>query len=327
MAFCVAGVYFVIAAEYVKTQNPAAFVTLAEKLQKDRTWRDLYEKFETALATAQEEEKRQQEDATESTLKKTKAQTLRQLLNIPARPEDAGRDYIRYLTRLISQTETETGVRPGVLSSVLRQDGQPMPEVQTLDPETLLKKISTRAEELASQPIRVWGIETPLALPLQYGQAQYAIPLSIFSISLQIILVPLLIVWTASLYMTRQRELLLIRQLDDYKFAQPHMLNILPIYWASCPDWSAKHSEAEVQDKARQRIRLRCALYRSLILFVFVGTMFFCTTYSYIRGFGNENDFNVFSLLLFLLPLGLAYQSVRLIRQEWSIMKNKDFST
>ncbi|MDL2283940.1 hypothetical protein LJC19_02185 [Oxalobacter sp. OttesenSCG-928-P03] len=309
MAFCIAGVYFVIAAEYVKTQNPVGFRTLAGNLEKERgELQRLYDSFANPPETVRNEHILKQLGLDSN--KDTRQETFRQ----------KQRAYERYLVRLASQTELETGMRPGILSSLFRSK-------EPKSPGDWLSEIRKREEELASQPIKVWGIETPLAVPLQYGQAQYAIPLSIFSVSLQIILVPLLIVWMSSLYMTRQRELLLIRQLDDYKFAQPHMLNILPIYWMSCPDWSAKYSEGEPREKQRGHIRFRCSLYRSLILFVYVGTMFFCTAYSYIRGFGFGEGFNVFSLLLFLLPVGLAYQSVRLIRQEWSIMRNKDFST
>jgi hypothetical protein len=96
-------------------------------------------------------------------------------------------------------------------------------------PEDLLKRVTDQRVLLESKPASFWGIETPRALRLKYADQNYTVPFGVISILIMIPLPILILGWLAAVYMTRQRELIIIAELRDYKKAFPHILNFLPV--------------------------------------------------------------------------------------------------
>ena len=127
--------------------------------------------------------------------------------------------------------------------------------------------------------------------------------------------------------MTRQRELILISDIVDYKIAFPHILNFLPIYF----DRVARQINQQTRN-SRYRVfvgaanRIWQAVIRSFVILVFVLPMIFSYTYSFIQllevGGGRT------SLLWFycgILEVFIFGQSFGLIFQEWAVLHRKEF--
>ena len=127
--------------------------------------------------------------------------------------------------------------------------------------------------------------------------------------------------------MTRQRELILISDIVDYKIAFPHILNFLPIYF----DRVARQINQQTRN-SRYRVfvgaanRIWQAVIRSFVILVFVLPMIFSYTYSFIQllevGGGRT------SLLWFycgILEVFIFGQSFGLIFQEWAVLNRKEF--
>lgn len=88
----------------------------------------------------------------------------------------------------------------------------------------------------ARKPVQVWGIEMPRLLQVQYGGMEYKIPATFIATATQFALGPLVLAWLCSIYATRQRELVLVNSLDDFKHLFPHVLNYFPVIFYDIAD-------------------------------------------------------------------------------------------
>lgn len=197
-------------------------------------------------------------------------------------------------------------------------------------PEVLLNSMRERLKKRKDMPVNIWGIETPLAVTFQYGSVQYQIPISFIAKTLLIALVPLLIGWLGSLYMTRQRELFNLRGLQDFKDAFPHIINILPIIVSSVPVFNSlrinNRKSLKKELKSNSINRIFYSILRSVVLLLFALPMVLILGYGIleiiIKNFDSTLIESGFALVC-LLWLGI--QILLLIIQEWIMLWDKEY--
>src|SRR5579871_2054325 len=125
---------------------------------------------------------------------------------LPSKVELQKHPYSQNLRRIVADVAAAVGASPQKVAELVDF---------TRPPEQILTSLKQRREQLQETPVRVWGIETPEQFAVEYGRVNYKIPASFLATALSIALAPLLIGWIGSVYVTRQRELLLIEKLDD----------------------------------------------------------------------------------------------------------------
>ncbi|QHJ00968.1 hypothetical protein GT347_25055 [Xylophilus rhododendri] len=107
----------------------------------------------------------------------------------------------------------------------------------TINAEKPIEQILLDLRQLRQSKIQdrgtVLGIEIPRLYTLQYGSAAFRLSAQPLAFALLIALYPLTFVWLGSFYITRQRELLALRALKDYKQAFPHILNFVAVDFSS----------------------------------------------------------------------------------------------
>lgn len=196
----------------------------------------------------------------------------------------------------------------------------------TQPPQELIKALQREKDLVESKPTSVWGIQTPRLLQVQYAGQDFRIPFGFLSAALAIALGPLIIGWLGALYMTRQRELINIAHIEDYKLAFPHLLNFLPVnfYTFAQPTESSQMQKIRTLTSAFNRVSQ--GIFRSAVILLFSVPMVFGFMYSLTQLWEIEPD--DFSSLFFLgvgLVLVMVIQSLVLLLQEWLFMRKKEF--
>lgn len=189
-----------------------------------------------------------------------------------------------------------------------------------LSPSDLSKNLQDQLKTMENTPTTVWGIRMPILFQLQYAGREYQFPFSFVSGMLEVALAPIIIGWLGALYATRQRELLLIAKLDNYKQAFPYILNFLPVQFGNLQ---------RIKRADRWILNFHCVLlssFRSLVLLVLSTPMLIGFSYSLVEM--NEIIQNGMSILLnigYALAFIMFVQAAMLVLQEWFILKNKYF--
>jgi hypothetical protein len=187
-------------------------------------------------------------------------------------------------------------------------------------PDDLLKKLATRREALESKPTSLWGIETPRMLRLKYADQSYTVPYDVISILVMIPLQILILGWLTAVYMTRQRELIAIAELRDYKQAFPHILNFLPV------DFGRLLPMKKVPKRTHQQNQVIMFIVRALVIVLFSLPMFLGFVYSFLTLWDLSGESP--SLWFFLGGIAVVVmfvQIVGLVAQEFFLLRGKLF--
>ena len=97
-----------------------------------------------------------------------------------------------------------------------------------VSPEKLIESLRAEASKLRAKPLEYYGITMPEKATLAlFGNAVTMAPAVLIQ-GLQVALAPLLMLWLGSLYNTRVREVLLIKESRHLAELFPHMLNVYP---------------------------------------------------------------------------------------------------
>ncbi|QYD70082.1 hypothetical protein KZJ38_07155 [Paraburkholderia edwinii] len=308
---CALQIYMVATVDYIGTDNPAGFSVLSDKIE--RSQEKLQEMFDAATAPRRPA----------LTIQSSEVEVTRKHLGLPPEIHAAepvpNETYSSALSRLVSETALQTGMRSTVLSASVDNKKPPLDLIQAL---------RYRQRELEKRPVVVWGIEAPVTLPFQYGAAQYQVPNWVVANLLFIALIPLCIGWLGSLYFTRQRELFLIRKLADYKAAFPHILNILPVIPISL-NYVAELRLVNIKRKNRSRAfnRTFYSLLRTLLILIFTTPMLSTLAYSVVGLLFVKNNPSIWvGIVALILGIILVAQVTMLVVQEWWLLWGKDFT-
>ncbi len=245
----------------------------------------------------------------------------RRLLGLPEPPakienSDVVETYAEAIAELLSSSR-----RPGANDDGIKR----LIDVKVA-PDEIQRRLVQRYQELQKMPVSIWGIETPLVVPVQYGAAQYQIPTSFIAKALLVALAPVLIGWFGSLYVTRQRELLFLRDLRDFKHAFPHVLNILPIVSTRLLPTSFRRKEVKTQQFNQSVNRIMSGAVRCFVLMLFVGPMFTIFCYSAGQLLMLRSEMSWFELTFaVIVAFCLGLQIIVLFAQEWIILWRRDY--
>jgi hypothetical protein len=333
LILCLVEVYLVATVTFVKLENPAAYQILAGKIDSEKS--RLSELYSDFLAKSTQKPVKQA-TADGVTVKSPNAEINRTRsrlglgphIEIPPAPDPLAttvispqlsmKTYPQAMDELFSEASEQSGMDKKSLINGMDLNK---------DPAIILQNVQARGRELTSKPVLVWGIETPINVPLAYGAAQYQVPASVLATFLLIVLGPLLTWWFGSLALTRQRELYDIRNLEDYRFAFPHILNILPVVFLSFPwIWERRLRKSRTKLVDLVFSRVFCATLRSLVILALSVPMIFMFFYSAIQMFDIDSDVGVAKIsATAIFGLVLICQILNLILQEWIILWNVNF--
>lgn len=310
LLLCFFELYFVSAAIYSRAESPEGVAELISKFESNSA--HLQELFE-ASRVARVEKGNLERDARYS--------VMRLRLGLPEPtivsdlPKATYKDVVSELVASVSK-QSKTSIE-GTKRLIDAQK----------PPEEILTILHKHHQDILNKPITVWGIETPLVVPVQYGTAQYQVPTSFIANALLVGLVPLLIAWFGSLYVTRQRELIILRQVRDYKISFPHVLNILPIVFSSFPMMSINRlKNAKGQSMNRTVNRFGSGVVRSFILLLFIAPMGLIVAYSAVQLVLIRQDITWIELVVvFFAGFCLLIQAILLVAQEWIILWGKEY--
>jgi len=179
---------------------------------------------------------------------------------------------------------------------------------------------------LERKPTAVWGIETPRLLNIQYAGGDYKFPLTFLSTLLAIALAPLIIGWLGAIYMTRQRELLLISDLDDYKAAFPHVLNFLPVRFTKFEHIVRRHPNRPRPRYENLVNRIGNALLRTMVIAALSLSMAAAYGYSLWQMWITSGaEVTPIAIAGFIAILFMGFQILASISQEWLALHGKEF--
>lgn len=235
-------------------------------------------------------------------------------------------------TKPSPRQETYAEVLSKLISEVSLEAATPRSELEQYDtaamaPAEIIKRVESRKSEIDSRPTLLWGIQTPRALRVKYAEQEYNIPYATLSIVSIAPLGVLIVGWLAAVYMTRQRELILISQLNDYKMAFPHILNFLPVDFVSLVPSSKKRSEKEVRQYA---VFSSVVLFfvRSCVALLLAAPMILGFSYAAVLVWGTEGEPTSFLFVCAsILAFVMAMQILALVIQEWLLLRGKVFNS
>lgn len=233
---CCLEIYLAAAAAYFSAANTRSLDVAIEAVEKDRA--ELSRLFDL-----------QSRPAIPDTAREQRTAAMRQKLGLPpAEKEEMTREsYKQRLEKLLIPLPRVWELQ-AQLADVFDSKNSP--------DEILAKLRSVRASKIPDKGT-ILGVETPRLLVLQYGSADFRFSAQPLATGLLIALYPLCVVWVGSFYITRQRELLTMRQLVDYKETFPHVLNFLAV------DFSGFHRSIGLQT-SRKNIRFNLMLSAAL---------------------------------------------------------------
>lgn len=307
---CLALVYFVSTATYMSSRNPNGFAILERNLVANSE--SLKGLFDHPVA----EWRRSSQD------KVRDVQVTRAKLGLP--PEMFAENpakvetYRGELESILKKSSAESGMSVEVLSSGI---------AESMPPDQIIATVRSKQKLLSETPAKIWGIETPLIVPVEYGTARYAIPASIIANSLLIAMTPLIIWWLGSFQLTRQRELILIRESESHRYLFPHILNLLPIIYIGLP-WVGEKERAGRNNQRRERIlwQLVYSLVRSFVVILISWPILAMYIYSEIQIIGLQIDSPAIELVIAsIVGLWMSFQALVILMQEWLMLWGKVF--
>jgi hypothetical protein len=308
---CFLELYFVSAAMYVGAENPEDISELIAVVDKDLPRLErLFNKKPITAPTAAE------------TARQASVAAMRKRLGLPPEEkaiEDKEESYADALRRLILQLP-RSGYKLSDGTRKLVQD-------PTVSPKQIIDGLLKQRQQLLGQPATIWGIQTPLILPMQYGGAQYQVPAAFIANALIFALIPLVIGWLVSLHMTREKELLIMRGLPDYRYTFPHVLNIFPADF----DFNVRASGSK--EKSRKQVvsdmlaaKIVSGVLRTIIISIFAVPMIAILAYCYLNLFASLNTFSWTAMIVGCVVFAwLSIHTIALVVQEWVLLWNKEF--
>lgn len=96
-------------------------------------------------------------------------------------------------------------------------------------PDAIIKKVSDLAATLSAKPLEMYGVKLPSSTTVDLLGTEIQIELISLARILQIVLLPVLLMWLGSLYTTRHRETLLISRTSSLAEVFPHIINMYPV--------------------------------------------------------------------------------------------------
>ena len=199
----------------------------------------------------------------------------------------------------------------------------------TKSPKELIQTLRDQLKAKEEAPATVWGIQTPRLFQLQYAGLDYKFPFGFVSSILEIALAPLIIGWFGALYATRQRELMLIAVIDDYKLAFPHILSFFPVIFQSIENQfknSRTNSTQIVNRKMMQLNRIILLLFRLFVILVIALPLLFGFTYSLFQLWAvvtNEVSYLFYTGVV--MAAVMTIQVFGLVGQESVVLHHKYF--
>jgi hypothetical protein len=232
----------------------------------------------------------------------------------------------------VPKQETYAEVLSKIISNVSADAEAPRSELEqfelaTVAPAEIVRRVESRKNEIESSSTSIWGIQTPRVFRLRYAEQEYNIPYGTLSIVFMIPLGVLIVGWFAAVYMTRQRELILISRLDDYKMAFPHILNFLPVDFVSLYPHLKERSQKQTRQHAAVT-RVVQFLVRSCVALLLAVPMIAGFAYASILVWGTEGEPTSFLFVcVSILAFVMAMQIIVLVVQEWVVLRGKHFTS
>lgn len=195
----------------------------------------------------------------------------------------------------------------------------------TTPPKKLINVLREQNKALESSPTTVWGIQTPRLLQFQYAGTDYKFPFDFVSSALSIALAPMIVGWLGALTFTRQRELLIITSLEDYKLAFPHILNILPVNFVRIERLFQQTATAKARISQRKLNIIMAAVFRTFFILLITLPLAFCFSYSVVQLSDFDKGLDAIFLSFFVAAFVMLLQSAYLAFQEWIFLHKKEF--
>lgn len=307
LLLCFVELYFVSAARFVGEESPGRIAELAAKIksEKDQLQKLFEAKPKSVLTPA-------------DTREKLAVANMRKRLGLPPQTEEVkptGETYEDALTRLLHQLPYWY-----TLADTTRQLAR---DIST-SPDQKLLKLGQLQEELLSRPATIWGIKTPLVLPMKYAGIEYQIPAEFIARAAFFALAPLALGWLLSLVITRERELMIMRGISDYRLTFPHVLNMLAVSldWGSLATDEKKLSRKQIT-RTYVGGKIFFALFRSIILLIFCLPMVVILSYC---GWVLFVDLQDFPWAFFVASPIVVVAILYLVIQEWTVLWRKNYS-
>lgn len=193
----------------------------------------------------------------------------------------------------------------------------------SMPPRALIATLREKIAVATRKPLQVWGIEMPRQLSVQYAGLDAKVPAGIIAKMLLAVLAPILIGWASSLYLTRQRELLLISKLEDYKLSFPHVLNLVPVTFERLGE---PFNSAKMANPHSSANRYFALCLRVAVILLFLAPMIISLAYSgYSLAAPITGSFTITSIVCFFVSFILVLQGIGLLFQEAIILRGKEF--
>jgi hypothetical protein len=196
-------------------------------------------------------------------------------------------------------------------------------------PDDILKSLSAQRAAIQQQAVSVWGIEVPRTLSVEYMGGKYHVSSRFAALALLIALTLFNVAWLGSLSLTRQRELIAIYRLEDYKKAFPHIINILPVNFS----WA---SERISRKQTRKKIRLNrtvsrieASVFRTFVVLMISVPIFAINVYcgfKLLPFWDRESQGFALFCVWMIVSIVLLIQTLVLVAQEWVLLWGKEFN-
>ena len=126
--------------------------------------------------------------------------------------------------------------------------------------------------------------------------------------------------------MTRQRELIMVAALEDYKLAFPHVLNLLPVTFHRINSELRSTVSRKRQIKYSKNNRTTHKICRTSVILLFALPLLLGFIYSLIQLWDAESLLvsSIFYAGSFI-ALVITIQTIFLVNQEWVVLHKKEF--
>lgn len=235
----------------------------------------------------------------------------------PPTPSPKPETYREAIGKIVIEVSKESEARAEDFSSLMNP---------TKPPSELIKTIQSQKDVLDNKPTTVWGIQTPRLFQLQYAGQDYRIPLDFLSRILAVALAPLVFAWLCALYLTRQRELMMISDIDDYKLAFPHIFNFLPVSFDKVETRMHQRHVTRYRNVLSFINRFFHSMLRSCaVLLLALPMVAGCTYAIYLIWDIETSTTSTLYISGALLVLIMFIQILALVIQEWTVLHRKEF--
>lgn len=107
---------------------------------------------------------------------------------------------------------------------------QKIEEFHKLPPVEMLSELNSRANKLKQIPISMYGVSLPKDATIDLFVTKITVDFLTLTGVLQIVLLPVILLWLGSLYSTRYREGLTVAQASSLVQVFPHVINMYPAF-------------------------------------------------------------------------------------------------